>query len=509
MLTSVDAGQDVADEAATRAAWGAGLIAVVDRKRLETETEVPLELRASGERDITEGAVQQAATDALAVDPDDAAKFDVRRQEVQRLVASLRPHRVAAARQRVATSLVTSMVTTPVGEALLTDAGRRFLRSSPALDPDAPTATSAAELAGLYQAAENKTDRLTTLYEQLPGSTTRPAVAAALSDLDDDLDTAVTRYEKVRVTLEERGAALTADGLDVPAVAALLLMNNDDDDIDEFLAVYADHRSRGHGADQAVEYALAGLRTPREIEHVQEESRRLGLPVSITTALLRRRDDGPEVYQELLDQLASEGVADGSRQTIAGILAISLEPSQAIRRWQECRAALGALGLNGAYADVAAAFGASDDRGARVFALAYAAQRQSLARSTIDDADRFAPELAHEGVRGQTDRATGERIPTGLYSFDPYTLLFYHWIITNGHSGSYGWEPIYRDQSWSEDRESWWGDGGFGGWGGGGGFSGSGGGGSSWGGSSWGGGSFGGFGGGGGFSGGGGGGSGW
>ena len=160
---------------------------------------------------------------------------------------------------------------------------------------------------------------------------------------------------------------------------------------------------------------------------------------------MRRRDDGPEVYQQLLDQLASEGVADGSRQTIAGILAISLEPSQAIRRWQECRAALGALGLQGAYADVAAAFGASDDRGARVFALAYAAQRQSLARSTIDDADRFAPELAHEGVRGQTDRATGERIPTGLYSFDPYTLLFYHWIITNGHSGSYGWEPIYRD----------------------------------------------------------------
>jgi hypothetical protein len=157
---------------------------------------------------------------------------------------------------------------------------------------------------------------------------------------------------------------------------------------------------------------------------------------------------------------------------------------------------------------VAAAFGASDPRGARVFALSYAAQRQALARSTIDDADRFAPELAHEGTRDQTDTWTGQPIPRGLYNFDPFTLLFYHWVITKGHHGSYGWEPIYRDQSWSQDRGSWWsGAGGFGGWGGGGGFSGGGGGGSSWGGGSWGGGGgFGGFGGGGGFSGGGGGG---
>jgi uncharacterized membrane protein YgcG len=510
VLEAIDAGRDVSDEAATRAVWAAGLIAVVDRERLEAESEVPLELRAAEERDILEGAVQQAADDAIAVHPGDDAEFEVRRQEVQRLVASLRPHRVAAARKRLATTLVNTMVSTPVGEALLTDPGVRFLRSAAALDHGATTMDSAVELTALYQAAETKTDRLATLYGRLPESTTRPAVAAALSDLDDDLDSVTARYEAARSVLEKRGTALEADGLAIPAVAALLLMNNDDEDIDEFLAIYSDHRSRGRAPDQAMEYALAGLRTPREADHIREEAEQLGLPVSITAALLRRRDDGPEVYQALLDELAAQEVDDESRRTIAGILAISMEPSQAMRRWLEARDALRALGLEGAYADVAAAFGASDPRGARVFALAYAAQRQSLARSTIDDADRFAPELAHEGVRGHTDRSTGEPIPTGLYSFDPYTLLFYHWVITRGHAGSYGWEPVYHDQSWSDDRGSWWGSGGtFGGWGGGGGFSGGGGGGSSWGGSSWGSGSFGGFGGGGGFSGGGGGGSGW
>jgi hypothetical protein len=220
---------------------------------------------------------------------------------------------------------------------------------------------------------------------------------------------------------------------------------------------------------------------------------------------LRRRDDGPEVYQGLLRELANQGVEGDTRRTVAGILAVSLEPSQAVLRWLEARKALADLGLEGAYADVASAFGASDHRGPRRFALAYAAQRQALARSEIEGADRFAPELAHDGTAHQTDSWTRNRIPPGLYDFDPFTLLYYHWVITRGHHGSLGWEPIYRDQSWGGDRDSWWG-GGFSGWGGGGGFGGSGGG-SSWGGS-WGGGGFGGWSGGGGF-GGGGGGSGW
>jgi hypothetical protein len=175
---------------------------------------------------------------------------------------------------------------------------------------------------------------------------------------------------------------------------------------------------------------------------------------------------------------------------------MSLEPAQALRRWLEAKDALEKLGLRGTYADVAAAFGASDPRGPRRFALAYAAQRAALAASTIDDADRFAPELAHEGTKDRTDTWTGRPLPGTLGDFDPFTLLFYHWVITRGHAGSYGWEPVYRHGSWSGDRGSWWG--------GGGGFGSAGG--ASWGGSSWSGGSFGGFGGGGGFSGGGGGG---
>ena len=48
--------------------------------------------------------------------------------------------------------------------------------------------------------------------------------------------------------------------------------------------------------DVAVEHALAGLQEPGEIARVRREADRLGLPIAITTALLRRRDDGPEVY---------------------------------------------------------------------------------------------------------------------------------------------------------------------------------------------------------------------
>ena len=71
-------------------------------------------------------------------------------------------------------------------------------------------------------------------------------------------------------------------------------------------------------------------------------------------------------------------VAGAAIRRPKSVLAISLEPAQAIRRWTEARQALAALGLVGAYADVAAAFGASDPRGPQTFALAYAAQRQAL-----------------------------------------------------------------------------------------------------------------------------------
>lgn len=493
-LRAVHHGDRVDDEPAVRALWSLGLVVVVDRDRVRRDTEIPLALRSSSERPLLEGALQSAIRESLDVDEDDDRLFEVKRQELNRLVDALRPHRIAAARQRLGQAIVDRLTVTPAGFADLTDAGERLLRAAPALDTAASLDGAVAELDTVYATARAKTERLQTLYASLPDSTTRPAVAAALADLTEEPAASFERYEQVRTDLLSKGTLLTRDGLSIPAIAALLLLNHDEDDLDDFVASY--HSNRGLGLDpgEAVECALAGLREQGEIERVRAEAKRLGLPVAITTALLRRRDDGPAVYQELLDDLAAQGVTGDTRQTIAGILAVSLEPAQALRRWFAARQALATLGLEGTYADVAAAFGASDPRGPRTFALAYAAQRQALARSEIDDADRFAPELAHEGTSGQNDTWSGDPLPRGLWNFDPFTLFFYHWVITKGRRGSFGWEPIYRDHSWSADRGSWWG--------GGGGFSG--GAGSSWGGGSWGGGSFGGWGGGGGFSGGGG-----
>ena len=465
------------------------LLVLVDTAAMAAQTREPLELRASQERPLLEDAVQSAAADAVAVDwrSDDA--FTVRRNELADLIASLRPHRIAAARRRVADSIIASLVETPLGMGAVTSLGIRLVQAGPALDGDAPLVDSIGELEAAHRVAVAKADRLETLYGLLPASTTRPAVAAALADLDTEPSAAVAAFEQLRTRLESDGGALTSDGLDIPAVAALLLMNNDAGNHHEFLEAYRIHRDSGSEPGEAVEYALAGLLSAGEITRVRTAARRLDLPVAITAALLRRRDDGPEVFTQLRDELAAHVDGDAAR-TIAGILAVSLEPSSAVRRWVEAHTALSELGLRGTYAEVAAAFGASDPRGPRAFALAYAAQRTALAESSIDDADRFAPELAHEGTRDRVDTWTQRPIPGTLGSFDPFTLFYYHWVITRGHSGSYGWEPVYRHSSWSGDRSSWWG--------GGGGFGSSGG--SSWGGSSWGGGSFGGFGGGGGFS---------
>ncbi len=501
-LERVDAGLEPHDADAVQALWGHSLVGVVDRDRLHTETEIPLHLRASSEQPLLEGALQAAIRDAEDVDELKSDEFDVRRQDLLRIIASLRPHRIANTRFRMGQAITERTAQTAIGWALVTDDGERFLEVGPVLTMTDSLEESLEQFDLAYATARAKADRMEALYEQLPSSTTRPAVAAALADLSDDTDSSFERYEVLRQTLEAEGSMLSRDGLSIPAITALLLMNNDAEDVGEFIAAYEANRGRGVEADTAVEYALAGLSHPSEIKRIRAEAKRLGLPISLTAALLRRRDDGPDVYRALADELAGSGVKGDNRKTIAAVLAISLEPAQAIRRWTEARQALAALGLVGAYADVAAAFGASDPRGPRTFALAYAAQRQALSRSSIDDADRFAPELAHDGTGQQRDSWSGEPIPRGLAHFDPYTLLFYHWVITKGSRGAYGWEPVYQDKSWSQDSGSWWGGGG--GFGGGGSW----GGGSSWGGSSWSSGSFGGsFGGGGGFSGGGG--SGW
>jgi uncharacterized membrane protein YgcG len=475
-MRAIDAGRHPDDDAIP-ALRVAELVAIIDRDRLLSDVQIPLELAASDERDILERAVQDAARVAQDGAISDR-QFEVNLQELARLVASLRPHRLAADRKRFGQAMSDRAVDTAHGAASLTDGADRFLEAAPAFDRSAGLSESLAEMAEVYENAVDKTARLEQLMERLPESTARPAVAAALADVSDDLDASVEDYEILRDKLERAGTALEADGLDVPAIAALLLMNHDETNVEDFVAAYNSNRGRGIDPGEAVELALAGLRHPSDIKLVRAEATRLGLPVSITTALLRRRDDGPEVYEQLLRELAGQGIEDETRRTIAGILAVSLEPARATQSWVAARKALADLGLEGSYADVAAAFGASDYRGPRRFALAYAAQRQALARSKVEGADRFAPELAHDGTRYQTDSWTRDRIPSGLYHFDPFTLLFYHWVITKGSQGWLGRVPIYRDQSWAGDRGAWWEDA-FSGWGGGGGFSG-GGGGSSW-----------------------------
>ncbi len=472
-----------------RSLWSLGLLEVVDRDRLVADTREPLDLRVSDERSMLESAVQDAADEALAVDHGDEAAFESKRRNLRRLVASLRPHRVAAARRRTADALVADLIPSPIGYVSLTALGLAVADAAPTFEGELPLSESVAEYRAASAEAEVKVARLERLYDHLPESTARPAVAAALADLDDNTDHAIERYESVRGSLASDAAGLTADGLDPAAIAALLLMNRNERNTREFLDGYRRHRDRGFDPAEAVEFALAGLMSDGAVDRVREVTRRLGLPISITAALLERRDDGPEVYEQLRDELAAYTSSDSAR-TIAGVLAMSLEPAQAMRRWLQARQALHELGLVGSYADIAAAFGASDPRGPRAFAVAYAAQRRALADSSIDDADRFAPELAHAGTSGQTDTWDGTPIPDGIGSFDPFTFFYHHWVITRGVSGSYGWEPVYADASWSKDRGSWWG--------GGGGFGSSGG--SSWGGSSWSSGSFGGFSGGGGFS---------
>ena len=501
-LNSMARGEEPGDAAAVSAAWALGMIDIMDRDRLRAETEIPLELAASGERDITDEAVQEVARQALDVKTSRDEEFQVKLNELTRLIDSLRPHRVAGARFRLGQQIDEQLADTDQGPALLTDFGERYLRAAPAFDPGSPAGESAGELDRAYATATAKTNALEQLYEKLPDSAARPAVAAALADLGDDLDNSVERYAKVQHALERQGRTLKQDGLDLDAIAALLVLNNDEAAVDDFVAAYDKNRANRLPADESVEYALAGLTSLRKIKAIRAKAERLGLPVGLTAALLRARADGVEVYEQLAASLVDHGITGDSRRTIAAILAISLEPAQAERRWLEARQALSELGLEGSYADVAAAFGASDPRGSREFAIAYAAQRQALARSSIKDADRFAPELAHQGTSRQQDSWTGRTIPPRLGHYDPYTLFYYHWIITRGSAGSYGWEPVFQDQSWSGDTDSW-----FGGFGGGT-FGKGGGGGSSWGGSSWGGGGFGGFGGGG-FGGGGGGGSGW
>ena len=141
----------------------------------------------------------------------------------------------------------------------MTADGAAFAEAGPAHDPEAPLVESLEEFTDATRIARDKANRLERLYESLPASTTRPAVAAALADADASPESAVARYEQVRQALDDQGSALTAGGLDLAAIAALLVMNNNDENVAEFTAAYTAHRNRGFDPPVAVEYALAGL----------------------------------------------------------------------------------------------------------------------------------------------------------------------------------------------------------------------------------------------------------
>jgi uncharacterized membrane protein YgcG len=495
-----------ADSATLEALWTQGLAAVGDPEQIARYREMPLEMRVTGEQELLEDAVQATAKEAAA--DDDSDTFEVKRNELRSLIESLRPYRVAEASTRLAREVSMDAVDTAIGPVIVTDIGERLVQAGPVLDPSAPVSASLQELATASEEAAAKTKRMEALYARLPDTPSRPAVAAALADLGTEPDDAAQRYNVVLAALREGSSTLLQDKVDLPSLAAFLVMNNDEDDVDDFVASYEEARRLRVEPPTAVEMALAGLRGKREIEEIRRQADRLGIPVSIAAALTRAGDRAVSTYQGLAEELERSDVETSDRRTIAAVLALSLEPAQAMRKWTETRQELSKLGLTGSYADVAAAFGASDPRGPRQFALAYAAQRQELARSTIEDADRYAPELAHAGTGGQKDSWTGAPIPGGLRNFDPFFLFYYHWMMTSTMTHGLGWRNVYNDRSW--DDNSW-----FGGFGGGGGFGGwgSGGGGSSWGSSRGGGISFGGFSGGGGFGGGfgggGGGGSGW
>src|SRR5690606_12178553 len=439
------ANPETAEASVLEGLWAREALAVGNETKITEYRQMPLEMRISGEQELLEGAVRAAAREA-AEDPDPET-FAVKRQNLAELVESLRPYRIAEASTRLAREVSMRAVDTPIGPVIVTELGERILDAAPALRKEAPLSESIAELQQVAEEAAHKTELLEELYAKLPDSPSRPAVAAALADLGADPDEATRRYNAVLETLRRSSTPLLQDGIDLPSLAAFLVMNNDEDDIDEFIESYEEARRLRVDPPTAVEMALAGLRGKREMEDIRAEADRLGIPVSIAAALSRAGYRATATYRELVDELAEVDVASADVRTIAAVLALSLEPSQAMRRWREARAALADLGLTGSYADVAAAFGASDPRGPREFALAYAAQRQELARSSVKDAERFAPELAHAGTSGQRDTWTGEPIPGGMRHFDPFFLFYYHWIMTSTMTHSLGWREVYRDRS--------------------------------------------------------------
>jgi hypothetical protein len=495
-LFDIDAGRtDALTQAQVDGLASAGAIVALDVVGLVEATRVPLELRASGERAILETGLERSIDDARRIALDDPAGFDIAIDDLEQLVGSLRPHRVAAARRRAADALVARLVETPWGSVMVDHLGSLIMRAAPVLDGGLPFAETAADVTIAHRIARDKVDRMTEIRSRMATSGTRDVAAVALADASADIDESIGAFDAVMESLDDHGAELREDGISVPAVAALLVINNSGSDIPAFMAAYRSLRS-GNTPAIALEAAVAGLYTRSELDAARTTAEALGLPIAVAVALSRRRDDGAEIYRDIMQQVSADA-EQSDRKVIAGILAISLEPSIAVDRWLETRHALASLGLSGSYADVAAAFGASDPRGPRAFALAYAAQRSALEDAGLEDLTRYAPELAHAGTSDRRDTWTGRPLSTGMSDFDPFTLFSLHWAAAGGNFGQSGWHDLYRSPSWQDGGSGWWGGGG--GFGSGGGSSWTDPGGGSFGGFA-GGGSFGGFSGGGGFS---------
>jgi uncharacterized membrane protein YgcG len=443
-----------------------GAITVVDVASLRDATRVPMDLRASGERPILESGLDGSVAHAMAIDPRDGEAFEVAFEEVREVVQALRPHRVGAARRRAADALIDGLVTTPIGAVTAEPLGQLLMSSAPVLDPGQALRATVDDVVSASELASAKTERVVMIRSSLDESPTRDIASIALADLGDSPEESLRRFASTLSHLERVGAPLIEDGLSLPAVAALLLINNSADAIDTFVSAYGDLADVADPAI-ALEAAMAGLSNDAELRSVREMADGIGIPIAVAVALRERRDDGPVVYQRILDEISRH--ADTTDVgVIAGILAVSLEPAIAVTRWLESRTVLASLGLVGSYADVAAAFGASDPRGPRAFALAYAAQRSALEQAHLGDLTRYAPELAHAGTSRQRDSWTDRPLSTSRIDFDPFTFLFLHWAALGGADGGPGWDGLYRSRSWHDGGSGWWdGGGGFGSAGGG------------------------------------------
>jgi TPM domain len=465
-LFALDAGRGADPPAAVIDALASlGAIHVLDADRLIAGTRVPLELRAGGERAVLEAGLEGAIDAAASVDPDDDAAFEVALMDLERVIASLRPHRVAAARRRSADALVDHLVMTSAGSVYPDHLATLLMRAAPVLDGATDLADAVRDVRTAHALAAEKVDRVSSIRDRLGASRTSDVASIALADLSNDPDRAMDAYDAAVAALEAHGQALASDGVSLPAVAALLVLNNSAADIPAFVSAYRTLRS-GASPAVALEGAVAGLYSLDDLSTARATARDLGIPLAVAVALARRRDDGPVVYRRILGEVSAITDADDA-SVIAGVLAISVEPGLAMDRWHETRTALGALGLSGAYADVAAAFGASDPRGPRAFALAYAAQRSALEDRGLGSLTRYAPELAHEGTSRGNDTWTGRPLGPSAADFDPFTLFYLHWAATRGLGGGGGWESLYTSPSWHDGGSRWWGGGGgFGGAGG-------------------------------------------